>query len=542
MLRRVITITNASDFRRLNQHLENSVVDVQWLLSVSASGEDRPALIGMPPIASTDPILALVWEHISIVHVGNDDERAQGASCLADLAKDDRSAKIIVEEGGVAPLLRLLREGTVAGQEESARALGCLASDRERVQKMRMESATSVFAQILGHASMKVQAMVAWALSEFCDRDEESQNECAAAGGIRLLVYLLAHEVDDSNKNDSNKAGLYNVIKNTMEHPQGSAGKPPVRPRVDSSYRSSAKVQPVSVEPRNYGTEAWSSPGENARTESFPSSLRTTSKSSRDNEDPETKLRLKVQVARAIWKLAQNNVKNSKLITDTRALLCFAKLIETGKGEVQVNSINAVMAICSSAEKSSEIRKAAFKTTAPAAKAVVDQLIRVIESGEPVVQEPCLVAIGCLARTFSAPIVRIIGPITKALKTLDPKVAAEAAFALYKFVHPKNYHHVEHSRTILELNGAQLLVSWLTNQDPNTQKKALMLLCCLSVNAPDHAALAQAMVRTRLENMTRSTVVTQNPELRNALIDALSRLEVYQASIHRPHNMVAPYE
>lgn len=157
MLKRVITITNASDFRRLNQHLENSIVDVRWLLNISATGEDRPDFTGLPPIASTDPILAMVWEHISIVHVGSDEERTQGASYLADLAKDDRNGKIIVEEGGVGPLLRLLRDGTVAGQEEAAKALGCLAKEKERVQKMRMEGAISAFSQILGHGSMKVQ-------------------------------------------------------------------------------------------------------------------------------------------------------------------------------------------------------------------------------------------------------------------------------------------------------------------------------------------------------------------------------------------------
>jgi hypothetical protein len=46
----------------------------------------------------------------------------------------------------------------------------------------------------------------------------------------------------------------------------------------------------------------------------------------------------------------------------------------------------AVMAITVSAENSSEIRKAAFKAKAPAAVAVVDQLIRIIKSGEPELQ------------------------------------------------------------------------------------------------------------------------------------------------------------
>jgi hypothetical protein len=226
------------------------------------------------------------------------------------------------------------------------------------------------------------QTTVAWALSEFCDRDEESQNECGESGGIRLLVYLLAHEMEDFSK--TAKTGLATVVKTTMEQPKASADRAVSKPGTESSFRGPGRVHPLSS--TSHCIEAWNGPGENGRTDSFPSSLRTTSKNQRDNEDPETKLRLKVQVTQALWKLAQNNVKNSKSITDTRALLCFAKLIETGKEDVQFNSIMAVMAITVSAENSSEIRKAAFKAKAPAAVAVVDQLIRIIKSGEPELQ------------------------------------------------------------------------------------------------------------------------------------------------------------
>jgi hypothetical protein len=113
--------------------------------------------MGLPPIASNEPVLSIVWDNVSIVHVGNAEEKAQGASYLADLAKDSRNASIICEEGGVPPLLRLLREGTPAGQEEAARALGYLAADRRRVLRMRKEGAITFFLEILVHGPMKVQ-------------------------------------------------------------------------------------------------------------------------------------------------------------------------------------------------------------------------------------------------------------------------------------------------------------------------------------------------------------------------------------------------
>jgi hypothetical protein len=157
MLQRVITNTGVSDFQKVNLSLNNSIANVQYLLNISASGEDRPIHMGLPPIASNDPVLSIVWENVSIVHVGNAEEKAQGASCLADLAKDTRNRSIICEEGGVPPLLRLLREGTPAGQEEAARALGYLAADRRRVLRMRKEGAITFFLEILVHGPMKVQ-------------------------------------------------------------------------------------------------------------------------------------------------------------------------------------------------------------------------------------------------------------------------------------------------------------------------------------------------------------------------------------------------
>jgi hypothetical protein len=135
------TITNVSDFWKLNLYLDNSIANVQYLLNISASGEDRPIYMGLPPIASNEPVLSIVWENVSIVHVGNAEEKAQGASCLAALAKDTRNRSIICKAGGVPPLQRLLREGSPAGQEEAARALGYLTADRNHV--LRMHNKTS---------------------------------------------------------------------------------------------------------------------------------------------------------------------------------------------------------------------------------------------------------------------------------------------------------------------------------------------------------------------------------------------------------------
>ncbi|CAM6009465.1 unnamed protein product [Sphagnum balticum] len=230
--------------------------------------------MGLPPIEILERD-SMVREHVSIVHVGNAEEKAEGASYLADFAMDSRNASIICEEGGVPPLLHLLREGTPGGQEEAARALGYLAADRRRVLRMRKEVALS--------------------------------------------------------------SPIYSI--RNAETLEGS----------DSCTKVAATTEVV----------------------------------------------------------------------------------------------------------------------------------------------PCLTAMGSLACIFPAA-ARVIPPITAALASRDVAVAAEASRTLYKFANKENYLHVDHSRTILESNGALHLVALLNYLDVSTQTSALKLLCCLSINVPESNLLAQA--------------------------------------------------
>lgn len=234
--------------------------------------------------------------------------------------------------------------------------------------------------------------MTAWALSEFCDKDVESQNECAALGGIRLVVFLLAHDTIEDPSKLAKVVSIHTVVQSTMASPKaGSVGNSDkqsdrvmaLKPTDQKALSPTAKPKGVPLELRS-SSNTWAA--ENIRRNSFPSSLQTMSRNSRDSEDPETKAKLKAEAARALWKLAKGNVKNSESITNTRALLCFAKLIETGEGAVQFNSVMAVMEIAAAAEINPALRRAAFRTSSPPAKAVVEQLLRVIEAGEPELQ------------------------------------------------------------------------------------------------------------------------------------------------------------
>lgn len=163
MLKRVMTITTAADFKKMNHWLDSSIGDVKWVVNISSTGDERSELGGLPPIASNDPMLAHIWEQISIVHIGTLEEKVEGAEYLGNLAKsNERNVKIIIEEGGAGPLLRLLKEGNIPGQDAAATALTLLATNRDRVMQLRKEGASSVFTHLLGShsTSMKVQVIV----------------------------------------------------------------------------------------------------------------------------------------------------------------------------------------------------------------------------------------------------------------------------------------------------------------------------------------------------------------------------------------------
>lgn len=73
------------------------------------------------------------------------------------------------------------------------------------------------------------------------------------------------------------------------------------------------------------------------------------------------------------------NVSSSRIITETKGLLCLAKLIEKAGGELHHNCPMAVIVSAAAAELSVHLRQAAYTTNSPAAKALIDQLQRVIK-------------------------------------------------------------------------------------------------------------------------------------------------------------------
>ena len=576
LMKRVFTIIPAAAFRKTSLQLENSIGDVSWLLRVSAPADDRDdEYLGLPPIAANEPILCLIWEQIAILHTGTLEERTDAAVSLVSLARDnDRYGKLIIEEGGVPPLLKLAKDGKMEAQESAARALGLLGRDPESVEQIVNAGVCSVFAKILKEGRMKVQAVVAWAVSELAAHHPKCQDHFAQNNIIRLLVSHLAFETvqehskyaiaskqtmsihsvvmasnnpnpnpnpnptnSSSNKGNEDETGsqvphptgnqnqMQNVISNTMA--MRSASKPPTMPQQGQSHggmNTNNNSHPHQVKANNA----------NPKHQQHALAAGTSIKG-REFEEPATKAEMKAMAARALWFLCVGNPPICHIITESKALLCFAVLLEKGYDDVQYNSAMALMEITAVAEQNSDLRRSAFKPTSPAAKAVVEQLLIIVEKADSDLLVPCIKSIGNLARTFRATETRMIGPLVRLLDEREPEVSREAAIALIKFANTENYLHLNHSKAIIQAAGIKHLIQLVYFGEQMVQFPSLILLCYVAMHVPDSEVLAEEKIRIVLEWASKQGSMMQDPDVETLINEAKSRLELYQASSSRGH-------
>ncbi|KAL8228376.1 hypothetical protein R6Q57_015960 [Mikania cordata] len=534
-LRRVFKIIPNAVIRRTQQQLENSIGDVSWLVRVSTPSDDRDdEYLGLPPIAANEPTLCLIWEQIAILCSGTMEERAEGAISLVSLARDnERYGKLIIEEGGVPALLRVAKEGNEDGQENAARAIGLLGRNPDSVEHIINAGACAIFAKILKYSHMKVQLVVAWAVSELAANYPKCQEHFLQNNVIRLLVGHLAFEtiqehsryaiasksihniVMDTNTNRNSKTGnkehekdqvthpgdirtsdMHNVVTNTMVQKSGKS-------RNDRSHNSKNNRRQVTL---------------------VGASIR-----SRELEDPTTKSQMKAMAARALWYLCVGNVTICKSITESRALLCFAVLLEKGQYEIQYNSAMALTEITAVAEQHVELRHSGFKPTSPAARAVVDQFLKIIKDANSDFLVPSIQAIGHLARTFRATEARIIPSLVPLLDNTETDVSAETIITLIKFACPDNFLHVNHCKTIIDVGGSKHLIQLTYFGEHAVQALALILLCYLAMHVPESESLAQDEVLVVLEWALKQGHITHDTSLSTLVVEAKQRLEIYQS-------------
>lgn len=563
LMKRLFTIIPATAFRKTTMQLENSLGDVQWLLRVSASADERDdEYLGLPPIAANEPILCLIWEQVAILLSGcSIEERSDAAASLVSLARDnDRYGKLIIEEGGVPPLLKLLKEGTLEGQESAARAIGLLGKDPESVEQIVNAGVCSVFAKILKEGDIKVQTVVAWAISELAAHHPKCQDHFDQNNAIRLLVRHLAFETIQehskytiASRQNLSIHSVYNMAsssnnnntqiidkKNMHHHHHDDEDKHHLsRPSGNQAESHMHNVVANTIAMKNNNNNSNKPPNPNHKPQSHPHShhnsghpqvsIAGTSIKGREAADPATKARMKAMAARALWQLSKRNFGICHSITESRALLCFAVLLEKGSDDVQNYSALALMEITAVAEEHAELRRSAFKPNSPAARAVVEQFLKIIEKADSELLIPCLKSIGCLARTFRATETRIIPPLVRLLDEREPEISMEALIALIKFADTDNFLHENHCNAIIAAGGAKHLIQLVYFGEQMVQIPALKLLCYVAMHVPKNETLAKEDVLIVLEWGMKQAHLMEERTIVELLPEAKSRLELYQS-------------
>lgn len=95
------------------------------------------------------------------------EDRCDTTTSLDSLARDNvRHGKLIIEEGGVAALLKLIKERKMEGQENVVMAIRFLGRDSDSVEHIVNTGVYIVFMKILKEGHTNVHAIVAWAVSK----------------------------------------------------------------------------------------------------------------------------------------------------------------------------------------------------------------------------------------------------------------------------------------------------------------------------------------------------------------------------------------
>ncbi|GJN08490.1 hypothetical protein PR202_ga26416 [Eleusine coracana subsp. coracana] len=530
-LRRFFTLNPASGIPRTLALLDTALVDVAWLIRISSppnpddDDDDNDGLLhGLPNIAQNEPMLGMVWDHVARLQTGAHSARAESAATLASLARDSpHFAKYIIEEDGVPPLVRLLKEGGDDARGHAAAALGLLGRDEESAGRL-LQSGAAV-RHLVGHlASGIINEHARYSVAHAATTTTNGGSRSAATPSppqpmtsLHSVVLAKSHSVRQGESGSS-------------IHVQHQARKSQMQSVVHSAIAANSTT-----------ANGAATPPPTAR--SSQKQLRPNGSSGRGprgggEEDPAAKAEMKAMAAKALWKLARGHVGVCTTITESRALLCFARILEDDDDagtSLRFYSAMAVMEIARVAEHNLALRQSAFKPSSPAAKAVVDQLLRAVrdavDDGGDLLR-PCVTALGCLSRTFTASETRVVGPLVQLLDEHEATVTREAVVALTKFACTENHLHVNHCKAVVDAGGARHLVQLVYLGD-QVQVEALILLCYVALHVPESEEVAQAGVLAVLLWASKQAHMVQDTRVEALLPDARARLELFQSRASR---------
>ncbi|KAK1389590.1 hypothetical protein POM88_017768 [Heracleum sosnowskyi] len=129
--------------------------------------------------------------------------------------------KIIVQEGGVASLLKLLKDGASAeAQMGAATALYNLGTDQEKVKSIASEvSALSIVVKAIGKSLMRVQIVLVNLVARMAELDEGVREDLGRENVTRPLVTLLGMDivVEEAKTPSSKPTSIHSLVQINKE-------------------------------------------------------------------------------------------------------------------------------------------------------------------------------------------------------------------------------------------------------------------------------------------------------------------------------------
>ncbi|GLT97023.1 hypothetical protein SLE2022_146100 [Rubroshorea leprosula] len=477
LFHRFVNVNRTTDFHRIFTLLESSIADLHWLFSLIDPDPGCLAGGGFTSVAINDPVISWVWSFIATLKMGKLMDCIDAANNLTFLAEgNERNKRIIIEEGGIPPLLKLLKNSSPDAQIAAVNSLYVLADNEERVKTIVEQNGVPLIVQLFRASSLRVRTPVVNLMARMAEKDPKVQEAFHNEQVILPLLKLLSLDIvsDQLVTNGRvQKQSIHSVLEMKKEiHKHNS-----IAPNSEIHSRYSNLCLNWYFEGCNRAKmqkEEW------------------------EKEKPEVRKELKTNCSKALWMLSHKNVSICKKITERNGLMYLAKLMDKERDELQFNCLMTVMEIADAAETDPNFRHSVFKINSPGVRAVVDQLLRVIkESGSPKFQIPAIKSIGYLARIFPAKETQVIDSLVAQLFSKCRDVAEEAAIALKKFVCPDNYLWKEHRNSIIKLNGRAALRLLIENASHEERE----LHSCLN-NTTSREALKQAGPSTAPENKT----------------------------------------
>ncbi|KAK8626596.1 hypothetical protein V6N13_134233 [Hibiscus sabdariffa] len=229
---------------------------------------------------------------------------------------------------------------------------------------------------------------------------------------------------------------------------------------------------------------------------------------------------------------------NSTTLSYPLAWSCMVRAQHCGDELRLHQTLMILTEITTQAEDNIDLKRKAFKTNFPAAKSIVELLLKVIKQSDDRTSKVLAIrSIGYLARIFrESNNHQVLSALVPQLENGDREVVAEALVALIKFACDHNHLCRQHSNMMIELNAAQLLVKLLSQgeRECRVQFHGLKLMCYIISKADYSAAVEQDRIATAIRQLLteergrrRRIAGSRHPELKELANKALDRLTLY---------------